>query len=89
MKFTKKPVVIEAVQWTGENLRECLDFLGDSSAGTSGKGKCESIGVATLEGCLDAVVGDWIVKDAEGQFYPRKPDVFQATHDAIEEETTA
>ncbi|MCR0612583.1 hypothetical protein MKD05_15480 [[Clostridium] innocuum] len=27
MKVRKKPVVVEALQWTGENHREMFDFL--------------------------------------------------------------
>ena len=53
MKYRKRPVEIEAVQWTGKNLEECKAFLGDSyllhSAERRPDGRSE-IGLKTLEG---------------------------------------
>jgi len=30
MKYRKKPVVIEAVKWTGNNVKDLADFMGES-----------------------------------------------------------
>jgi len=85
MKFRKKPVVIDAMQWTGDNLRECIDFLGDSRDGTSGKGHATEIYIATMEGVMVARVGDWLIQGVKGEFYPCKPDIFEATYEKVEE----
>ena len=83
MRYRKKPVVIEAVQFTGSNFEELGRFAG----------KCvfwlndECIGVRTLEdgpnGEAKHVVnkGDWIIKGIKGEFYACKPDIFDATYE--------
>jgi len=78
-KFRKKPVVIEAVKYTGGNINELSQFMG--VVGTS-EVKVE---ISTLEGVLTASVGDWIIKGVKGEFYPCKPDVFDATYEAVTE----
>jgi hypothetical protein len=81
-KFRKKPVVIEAIQFTGkqENWLEIEAFVGGDASFMGGK-----LVVATLEGPLHASNGDWIIKGVKGEFYPCKPDIFAATYDAAEE----
>lgn len=76
-KFRKKPVVIDAVQWTGGNQNELRDFMGVVS---SCAGKVE---ITTLEGTLTASIGDWIIKGVKGEFYPCKPDIFAATYEKL------
>lgn len=92
MKFRKKPVVIEALQWDG-NLRAMLEFLGcgsDEHSCTDGKnfsishGKVEGgLVIKTLEGEHLASIGDWIIKGIEGEFYPCKPSIFLATYEHV------
>lgn len=77
MKYVKKPVVIEAVQWTGENTQELSEFMGVTSF-CDGK-----VQISTLEGVLTASKGDWIIKGVRGEFYPCKPDIFQATYSQV------
>lgn len=88
MKYRKKPVVIEAVQWTGSNLKEIIDFTGlHPSANKWSWSEYEQVVVKdglkifTLEGSLMASVGDWIIKGVKGECYPCKPDIFQATYE--------
>jgi hypothetical protein len=81
MKFRKKPVVIEAVQFTGDNLREMFIFAG-SNVGNRVYGKLH---VFTLEGEMIANTGDWIIKGVNGEFYPCKPDIFEKTYEKVEE----
>lgn len=79
MRFRKKPVVIEAVQWTGENTDEMWAFAGANvSCGLP------EILVHTLEGTMCGLPGDWIIKGVKGEFYPCKPDIFAATYEAVE-----
>lgn len=80
MKFRKKPVVVEAVHWTGMNLEEVNAFLDD--------GMDEElfpdapITIETLEGDVTAQVGDWIIKGIKGEVYPCKPGIFEATYES-------
>lgn len=77
-KFRKKPVVIEAIQWTGANPSEVTAFRG---------GAClyDADGpiIETLEGDMKTMPGDWIIKGVKGEFYPCKPDIFEATYEAV------
>ncbi|WP_372699394.1 hypothetical protein [Arthrobacter sp. JSM 101049] len=41
--------------------------------------------IATLEGYHHANLGDWIIQGVQGEFYPCKPDIFEATYEAVEE----
>ena len=76
--FRKKPVVIEAIQWTGENADEVGAFFGNKELHFGLHGERWSI--LTLEGTMEADCGDWIIKGVKGEFYPCKPDIFEATY---------
>lgn len=39
--------------------------------------------INTLEGRMKANVGDWIIKGIKGEIYPCKPDIFEATYEAV------
>ena len=80
-KYRKKPVVIEAVQWTGENIEEILDFVGLDGIYDYLR---KSLEIATLEGDMKASMGDFIVKGVNGEFYPCKPDIFEKTYEVAE-----
>lgn len=81
--FQKKPVVIEAMQYTGDNTSRLLSWARDLGAeiGTGFGGKY--LIVTMLEGEMRANVGDWIIKGVRGEFYPCKPDIFAATHEEV------
>ena len=83
MKFRRKPVVIEAIQWTGakESLAEILNFCPTCIISTS---HTHALYIDTLEGRHRADVGDWIIKGVKGEFYPCKPDIFEATYERVE-----
>ena len=91
MKYRKKPVVIEAIQWTG-NTTEIKEFCGnncsynvDDSAWKVGKGiPHEELVIHTLEGEMKASRNDYIIKGVNGEFYPCKPDVFEKTYELAE-----
>jgi hypothetical protein len=87
MKFRKKPVVIEAIQVPNPNdplswgmlagfLGSCKDKWSVSPGGSG-------LDVETLEGIMHANIGDWIIKGVKGEFYPCKPDIFDATYEAV------
>lgn len=83
-KFKKKPIVIEAVEWKGEiedmTIRE---FIRDSHTFTNER---KSLIINTLEGEMEALVGDFIIKGVKGEIYPCKPDIFWQTYEEIKEE---
>lgn len=80
-KFRKKPVVIEAVLWTGENVKEVLDFMKWRNASHD---DFQGLKIHTLEGTHDATPGDWIIKGTRGEFYPCKPEPFADSYEPAE-----
>ena len=90
-KYKKKPIIIEAVQWTGINLEEIKSFVGDSldynyktNWDSSDLSNIE-VKIKTLEGDHIASIGDYIIKGVNGEFYPCKPDIFKKTYEIIDE----
>ena len=89
MKYRKKPVVVDAMQLPPINedaSQELVDFLHtmDESWTSEDNGH---IMIETLEGVMVGSPGDWIIKGVRGEFYPCKPDVFQASYDLAWEST--
>jgi len=80
-KFRKKPVIIEAVQWLGENFIEIDEFI--TSRHSTFPKDC-LIEIETLEGLMLAKCFDWIIKGVNGEFYPCKPDIFEKTYEKVE-----
>ena len=80
-QYRKKPVVIEAVQFTGtkENFAEILAFCPLTGI------LPENLIIKTLEGNHTANIGDWIIKGIRGEFYPCKPDIFELTYEVVKE----
>ena len=96
MEFRKKPVVIDAIKWTGKNHRDTFNFIDckklDSPIKPSGKNfyidHSKVLGgliIKTLEGEHLANIGDWIIKGVAGEFYPCKPDIFNKTYELVVE----
>ena len=83
-KYRKKPVVIEAVQWTGDNWDEIAKFYPNNLMYDYPASK-RTIVIQTLEGQTRADQNDWIIKGTRGEFYPCKPDIFEATYEKVEE----
>ena len=78
-KFRKKPVVIEAMQFNGdENLVKILDWI-DTKYKPCGDDSV--LIIETLEGDMKAQKCDWVIKGVNGEFYPCKPDIFEKTYE--------
>ncbi len=87
MKFRKKPVVIDAIQWDGtlsgvRAIEAALPTL-QTLALTSHEERNMASGwrIGTLEGGHEVTPGDWIITGIKGEHYPCKPDIFAATYD--------
>lgn len=79
MKFRKKRIVVEAVQFTGEK---------PWPEGVYPCGSPAEFGlptIFTLEGAMRVSAGDWIITGIKGEKYPCKPDIFEATYEKVEE----
>ena len=81
MKFRKKPVVIDAVQWHGDNFVKIDEFITEPHETFPSQG---IINIQTLEGTMTASLEDWIIKGVNGEFYPCKPDIFEKTYEEVE-----
>ena len=75
MKYRKLPIEIEALQFTGKNWEDISDFCKDMDE-NNGK-----MIIKTLEGFYIASEGDYIIRGANGEFYPCKPDIFWKTYE--------
>jgi hypothetical protein len=98
LPFRKKPVEIEAMRfigntaetmavyhWIENNTLGSFDPLGDVPAsGVSIDPATGQMLIATLEGVMSAKLGDWIIRGVHGEFYPCKPDIFDATYERVE-----
>ena len=85
MKFRKKPVVIDAVQFTSDD-EACITALKEMGLTPAivcydKKTHAPSLSIKTLEGTMVANVGDWVIKGVNGEFYPCKDDIFKKTYE--------
>jgi hypothetical protein len=86
MKYRKKPVVIDAWQWDGKSLIDARDFSDKTGLpwfNIGARGGVTGLIIPTLEGEMIAQQGDWIIRGIEGELYPCKPDIFEATYEAV------
>jgi hypothetical protein len=80
-RFRKKPVVIEAMQYTAESCRRICEWAGLEHGAYNESCGVFPLIIPTLEGPHNANPGDWIIKGVKGEFYPCKPDIFEATYE--------
>jgi hypothetical protein len=81
-RYTKKPITIDALQWTGKNKTEIVKFCTDCYL-TYKTDPIPTLSIQTLEGVMTASVGDYIIKGIKGEFYPCKPDIFLETYNEV------
>ena len=87
-KYRKKPVVIEAIQFIddSEELIHISVFMNDSDLVINYSEKNNpKLKIETLEGIMNASLGDYIIKGINGEFYPCKPDIFEKTYEVVED----
>ena len=86
MKYRKKPIVIEAVQWKGDNIAEVLQLSADGGRDVAEDFAGDSLTIKTLEGEMTASLNDWIIKGVKGEVYPCKPYIFEKTYELADAE---
>lgn len=77
-KYRKKPVIIEAIVFDGNNYKECKDFLEGNYDNT-----LNYPNIKTLNGVVSVEVGELLCKGVNGEFYPCKPDIFEKTYEQV------
>ena len=85
MKYKKKPVIIDAVQWHGRVNNEILELgigIGVDAHMDLNRSP-DSLYIQTLEGEHECRVGDYLIKGIKGEFYPCKPDIFEMTYEKV------
>lgn len=89
MKYRKKPVIIEAIQFedNSDRIIEIHEFMGGDTIRVNYEDKDNPyLKIETLEGIMKASVGDYIIKGVNGGFYPCKPDIFEKTYERVIDE---
>ena len=98
-KYRKKPVVIEAVELKNDSasIKEAIEFLGQTvnlehnmsqdywETFVQKTREQKGLEIKTLEGTMLANFGDFIIKGVQGEHYPCKPDIFEATYEKVED----
>lgn len=89
VKYRKKPVVIEAFKWTGgrdqiEDPIWMVEALEKGNAAIVSTKYGYVMQINTLEGVMTAQQGDYIIRGVQGEIYPCKPDIFEATYEKVE-----
>lgn len=89
-KYRKKPVVIEAVQWTGDNFADLRAFTGERRFRMVNNLRPDAPFSAQVYDELHSTwvgvaKGQWVIRGVNGEFYPIAPDVLAATYEAVSE----
>lgn len=86
--YRKKPVTIEAKNFSHEGHGNGIAFWCGGVFGYDAKPSDKEdiaywIDIPTMEGVMRANLGDWVIKGVKGEFYPCKPDIFEATYEKV------
>ena len=82
-RYRKLPVVIEAIQLGEDNFEALGEFVGAVAVPALLADGSTGLYIHTLEGDMLANLGDYIIKGVKGEFYPCKPDIFEATYEEV------
>lgn len=82
MRFRKKPVVIDAIRFSGTNHDKIQKFMGLGGF-VMKSAFVEFVFIDTYEGQMRASPGDWIIRGVKGEYYPCKPDIFKETYERV------
>lgn len=82
-KYKKKPVEVEAVEWTGDNVSEITTFIPADLWFMHKQGDEQTLFIKTLAGQHKAIPTDMIIKGVSDEYYPCKKDIFEKTYDKV------
>ena len=83
MKYIKKPIAVEAIQWTGHNFDQVCNFIINAPVVIMGN---NDLVISTLEGEMRAPVGSYIIRgEPYHEYYPCRREAFEATYEPVEE----
>jgi hypothetical protein len=89
--YRKRPVVIEAMQWTGENINAIWDWANTEDVAFVGSQYSDELEIRTLEDGRDgqakhvASLNDWIIRGVQGELYACKDLIFRQTYEPVED----
>lgn len=81
MKYRKKPVLIDAIQWTGDNYAEIFEFT--EGRAYPAESHSDTLIVSTLEGEVKAEKGCYIIRGVENEYYPCDAAIFNKTYEKL------
>jgi len=82
-KYRKRPLIVEAIQWTGDNTPEVSAFLGDRLMGYSNSHDYLVFRTHPFKASYRVNPGDWVVKDIDGEFVAVRPEVFEVAYEKV------
>ena len=83
-EYRKKPVVIKAVRWNGENIDEVAKLGGGKRLVLWDGTKEGELIIKTLEGNHECKIGSWVIEGVEGEIYPCRHDIFLKTYESAD-----
>lgn len=92
MRYTKRPVTIDAMQWHGHPkdahvIISWIERQGGTAEFVHLGGDDYTIAIETMEGrSLDLKPGGWVIRGVKGEFYPCDEQVFAETYEPAEED---
>lgn len=85
-KYRKKPVAVEAVQWTRKDPPSKIINFTDHLVQIDDAREVFKVYDRLHNEWIPFYWNDWIIKGIQGEFYPCKPDIFAATYEEVEED---
>ncbi len=85
MKYRKKPIVVDAMQFTEESKNRVFNFVTCTRYASFNEFNEPTLVIQTLEGDMTVSLGDWVIRGVNGEFYPCKPDIFEKTYEPVNE----
>lgn len=82
LRCVKKPVEVQVMLCNSSTVRWVARWINNNG----GEARIDEgqLYISTLEGEMWARFGDYVIRDVQGEFYPCKPDIFEATYDLCE-----
>lgn len=83
LRAKKKPVEVEVIQFLDSDSGKQISRWAKGKIKYLIKDNKEVLSIETLEGTLDAKIGDYIIKGVKGEFYPVEKSIFEETYDIV------